>query len=322
LMAIGIGGVVVLLLVIYVFVVPLLRRKAKPRDFKPFLNIVLFRAAPARHSQADLRAALKRAYGQNWSLQQSWSDSSDTESYAVAHPEVGAIGVMCTGKPYFSGDDLAIALGNFEDQRVQDALRTHSSCTSVMAFQDRDLTPDELMRAYSVLGRLVAELYDRNCVLLFQPTDALIALPGPEVTQQLREGRLGALFAIRPDHHEIVLLPEEDAEIQAATRTAQQRLPEFLAACEQSSPPNDGIFKARFRATNGQVEVIWLNMKGIKSGKLIGVVESDSVYPGVPAKGQTVAVACEDIEDWAYRDRATGRGVGNFSGRAVESGRR
>jgi uncharacterized protein YegJ (DUF2314 family) len=160
---------------------------------------------------------------------------------------------------------------------------------------------------------LVAELLDDRCLLLYLP-DCDRGYPiNAETLKALRsDDPAGALQAtVTPP---FVLVPDNDADMQAAMALARERWQEFVAAFQAGSG-NDFCIKAPI-SHGDNTEFIWIRVKRLEGERVWGELENEPVDLGPLKRGSAVTVPQGEVVDWIYVD-THGEPVGGFTLEAV-----
>jgi uncharacterized protein YegJ (DUF2314 family) len=175
-------------------------------------------------------------------------------------------------------------------------------------------TPEE---AYSVLGKLIAELLDDTCLIVWSAEDNRINLISPELIELFREGKpIQALTEVRGD--EISNVDSNDSRMKAAIAEAREKWPEFVAAFQKTDKHEDFIVKFPFGEPGDHVEHMWVEVHAIDGGLVSGKLLSDPFKLRGYKQGQDIQREAGELSDWLYI--AGGEPVGAFSEAIVRGG--
>jgi len=114
----------------------------------------------------------------------------------------------------------------------------------------------------------------------------------------------------------------DDAEMNAAIREAQRRLPEFRRALDADAlrviPTILGaLAKVRFEsAVTGAAEHMWIEDAGFEGENVVGTLASEPKNIPQLRKGEWVSAPVEAISDWVYRQ--DNRTFGGFTIRLMQ----
>lgn len=292
--AIG-GGVALIFVLAIVFI--LLRRRGE----KAIVSIAMLRSATREITASDVRGAFRRAFGEEPTVEKMNPDGK-ADLFVVFSESVPPLGVINCHGPYMSAEEAVEVAARLEDQSARAAMTDHTAWTAVDAMGIERSTREQRTVIYPMLGKLAAELYDETCLLLYLPAENRIARPGPEVEPQLRAGKIAELFGDDELHAPMHMVEADDAEIEAAIKQAQTRLPELLSAFDSRGEASKAMFKARFAAGDDGTEVIWLSLKSTTTTHLVGTIENPPIASNIPKKGQRANVPLDRVVDWVYLD--------------------
>jgi uncharacterized protein YegJ (DUF2314 family) len=113
----------------------------------------------------------------------------------------------------------------------------------------------------------------------------------------------------------VVDVAADDAEMEAAIRTARGKLGQFWAVFEKpENGEKDFAFKVRIKDSHG-VEHFWVTDLRRDNGKVYGKIANDPEFVTSVKIGQEIEIPEEDISDWMYvrNDKM----IGNYTLRAL-----
>lgn len=138
---------------------------------------------------------------------------------------------------------------------------------------------------------------------------AALALAGcdskkPEGEIVRREGQ--------PDYFHV---PDEDAEMEKAVRTARESVGRFIAALKAPNAGQTGFSVKKPFKDGDKVEHIWLSDASFDGTNFRGRVDNDPVDVKNVKMGETATVAKDELSDWFYID--DGKLVGGYTIRVL-----
>src|SRR5262249_15615814 len=176
----------------------------------------------------------------------------------------------------------------------------------------------EIREWYRRLGKLLAELLDENCFLIFLP-DSGFAYPVNEDTEAALRSNdpLEALRKTLPPP--IIHVPDDDQRMQHAVEEARQRWPRLVAAYEARAGEK---FCVKGKVTRGgNTEFIWIMVTSLEGEQVYGELANDPGDLGPLKLGSKVSVRVADLNDWCYID-PKGNLAGGFTIEAVQQAAR
>ena len=151
------------------------------------------------------------------------------------------------------------------------------------------------------------------------PENALVRLgfdhaPGATDGEQLA----ATLAAVGGSTDHIVGAKASDAELNAARDRARQKLPGLQADVARGLPAGESVsVKAPFKAPDGGVEYMWVEVTRWDGAKITGVLQNDpDLVPGLKA-GATVTADEGEVFDYLRR-KSDGSTEGNETGRILQ----
>ncbi len=283
-----------------------LSRKRKKRE-RSIISLVLLLREPVSLEPV----VIAKTAGRAWGADLGEGDGEGRDGFVVG-AGVDAINMIvhgenhylfnCLPMPYVNDpESVADSIVDLRVRRLFSAHRAWLSCDSLVV--DGDSSPEEIRECYRRLGRLMVELLDDNCLLVYVP-DIERAYPVNERTQEalLSDDPLAALS--KSGSVPVVSVPEEDAEMQAAVAKARRTWPQFVAAFETAAGENFSI-KAPVTHSD-RTEFIWLSVTAVEGDRVYGTLANDPADLGPLKLGSKVSVALAELNDWCYTDPVDG----------------
>lgn len=286
-----------------------------PNEGRPVIRsiVMLFDALPIME-QREVEAVLKAAFGPDARIEPYPGPGEVRWGYVF---QIGgeAFGVLAVEKRY---DYAATPEGT--DPAAAEAFRRHRSWIAVDHLpQGR---PDSAF-AFNMIGRVIAEIAERHPPMaLATPTYERIAAWSPEMPATLRGEEPRAVFGPGPYRaaDETVLVPTDEAAMEAAVAEARRRMPEFLDAFAKRKRGDMFMVKSPFPCgDDGGNEHMWLSVTAVEGDNLVGKLEVEPFNIKTLKKGSRVTVVAAEISDWAIV-REGQEPIGLFTDAIVERG--
>lgn len=205
-------------------------------------------------------------------------------------------------RPYWSDSEAAAAAA--PDGRIQQALRRHRAWLSVDCL-DRDLDAGERRHIGRLLGRLLAELIDTDCLAIYVPETRTVKLYDGDVPALLRGDDPVAVLSRAPQPA-AAPVADDDPRLLAAVAEARRRWPEFVSAFEHRTAEQTFSVKAPLRHGD-RTEFVWINVTALEGDAVYGMLANDPVH--LPYKlDDRLRVPQSDVTDWLTADRDRLRG--------------
>ena len=209
--------------------------------------------------------------------------------------------------PYMK--DKEATAKDIADLRLRQAVTDHTAWLSVDS-----MNCPEAEDPYHVIGKLLAELADEDCLAILSPAlermvpwESALAetLRGPEPLDAVRE----------TSQVPVIDVPADDPLMRAAVAEARQSWPEFVAAFERRQPDQKFSVKAPFSEGEAK-EFMWLTVESIEEDTVYGRLGNDPVNLKMIRLDSRVHVRAMEICDWLYTEGEEMRG--GFSLEAVK----
>ncbi|HYG75346.1 MAG TPA: DUF2314 domain-containing protein [Planctomycetota bacterium] len=160
-------------------------------------------------------------------------------------------------------------------------------------------TEEQIKEGFTYIGRLVAELADSNCLLLYSPTNQYMNVYTPEMQEKLRGPDPLKDFAAERSFAPVTGISGDDPRMVAAVEEARRRWPEFVAAFETRKSGQKFAIKAPF-SDGEHTEYMWMSVSGIENDVIYGQLENDPVNVRGMKLGSRVKTTLPDLNDWIY----------------------
>ena len=156
---------------------------------------------------------------------------------------------------------------------------------------------DEAREWYKILGRLLAELVDDNCLAIFIPqTDQLFPNMAKTLDLLRADDPLEALGFETPVP--VLQIGGDDPRMIAAVAKARKTWPNFVSAFEKGAGKNFSV-KAPI-TVGGNTEFIWLSVTAVENDVIYGKLDNDPISLGNLSLGSKVKVSVAELNDWVY----------------------
>lgn len=211
-------------------------------------------------------------------------------------------------QPYV--EDVEEAAATIGDLRIRGLFEQHVAWFSCDAMGiDGSASDEEVRDLYRRIGRLVAELLDERCLLLYAPEQgAGYALNEDSETALRSDDPLQALQDTLS--LPVVEVAADDPAMIAAVAQARREWPRFAAALEAKAGRNFSV-KAPISG-GGNTEFIWIEVTCVEGERIYGQLGNDPANLGSLKYGSKVSVPIAEINDWCYAD-AQGDMIGGFT---------
>ena len=109
----------------------------------------------------------------------------------------------------------------------------------------------------------------------------------------------------------------DDIEMRAAYAKARSTLPNFLKMLDSPPPDIESMAIKLGIPGGGHTEYFWISEIRRDGADFTGRIGNQPNYATHLSLGDRVRFSQKQIVDWTYRNKATGRLVGNFTGCAI-----
>ncbi len=201
------------------------------------------------------------------------------------------------------------------DLRLRGLVASHQAWLSCDAMSvDGKISGDELREWYRLLGRLLSELIDDNCLAVYLPdTDQLYAYEA-ETLELLRANDPLEAMDVEGAHPPVMEIPDDAPEMVRAVEEAQRRWPEFVSAYESQAGRNFAVKAPITR--DSQTEFIWIEVTAIENGSIFGKLANEPVALKGLSLGSRVRTTEAELNDWGYIG-ANAEFIGGFTVKVV-----
>lgn len=265
-------------------------------------------------------AVLARIAGKAWNADLGNGESEGADGFVAGVNEMSTIMhdqrmylVIGMARPYV--DNPEVVAEGIPDLRIRSLFNEHTAWFSCDAMGVDGATSDAEVRIlYQRLGRLIAELLDENCLLIFLP-DTGLAFPINEDTETaLRSddpvGSLQETLTVP-----IIEVADDDPLMIEAVGKARTDWPKFVDAYEARRGEN---FSVKAPVTHsGNTEFIWIAVTTVEGDRIYGELGNDPANLGPLRLGSKVSVFVADLNDWCYIDDS-GKMIGGYTIEAIQ----
>jgi uncharacterized protein YegJ (DUF2314 family) len=282
----------------------LFSKKQEPNNADP-LSIVLLLREFNEFPESILVPAAERAWAADF-------HSEDSGNYVVRNEAVGLIkfgdelflNLLSVPRPY--GGAAAREVERMPDLRRRTAWAEHRAWFSIDDSDPASLSKDGENHKIVLMGRLAAELLNKNCTGVYLPRSNYLMPCDDALRERLRtfESREN-LYSTEP--LPVLVVDEEDPKLAEVVAQARAAWSQFLVAFQHRQPEDTFLVKAPFtEGENG--EWMWIEVASIHSGRVIGPLHSDPASLRNVVQGDQVEAREADIGDWYYVQNGTEHG--------------
>ncbi len=250
-------------------------------------------------------AVLARIASKAWNADLGNGSSPGEDGFVVVTGPVNTIVhdtrvylVNSVPRPYV--EDTEAVAETIADLRIRGLFSEHRAWFSCDAMGvDGTTTAAEISEWYRRLARLLAEVLDQNCLLIWVP-DTGRAYPINDDTERalLSDDPLAALQETLPAP--VTGIAADDPSMQQAVEKAREEWPRFVAAYESAAGENFAI-KAPISHLDA-TEFIWLKVTALEGDRIYGTLENEPANLGPLKLGSKVSATLADLNDWYYID--------------------
>ncbi len=292
---VAIGAAVLVVLIVVVLIV---RRRRRSSDI---VALVFLRPDAGSLSEDTVRDAAKRVLGAG--LIEVIGAEAERVSTFMLPTHSGMLMVNNMRFPYVP--DVNAAAAGIADLRRRELFEKHRAWRSADAMGPPP--PEERPAIYRTLARLLGELADEDCLLLYRPEDGAMVPVGPATIAALKRGDVGAAFG---GPVPVLGVQASNIEMKQAVQEARKRWPEFVRAFEAAGGGEGFAVKAAFRDGENK-EFMWVMVDAIEGEHVVGRLDNDPVQVTRFKAGDRVRIKAANLCDWLYMDGD--RMVGNFT---------
>jgi uncharacterized protein YegJ (DUF2314 family) len=116
----------------------------------------------------------------------------------------------------------------------------------------------------------------------------------------------------------LIMAPANDEALSAAKQRARKRLPGVLQHFARGLAPNERlIVKSPFKTADGQVEYMWVEVRGWRGNAISGTLINEPYWVKGLQAGSPVTVTVEEVFDYIWT-KPDGTEEGNETGPILE----
>jgi uncharacterized protein YegJ (DUF2314 family) len=223
--------------------------------------------------------------------------------------------------PYFDKPDEVAE--EVPELRRRKAVADHKAWLSMdllMAGEDSPPDAATLREIYGVIGKVIAELADDDCLALFAPEQSFLIPYSQDLLDRLRGPDVIAAIGDTPGVP-VVPVGDNAVAMEVAEREARERFPEFVRLFEERSDRQTFAAKGRFEQ-NGENEFMWLKVTAIEGELIYGILDNDPVHCTRLRAGDRTTIKLDDLNDWVVTEGDTMRGGFTIKVLAPELGKK
>jgi uncharacterized protein YegJ (DUF2314 family) len=276
--------------------------KRKNQDRQPVdgdhapISLVLLLSAPRYLDSTSLSKLVHRAW-----LRLKITVAGKSPTFTIEAG--GRAFIVCNiDSPYF--DEPQKAAAEMRELRLRKVVAQHTAWLSVEFVKSEK--PDPPAKIYQLIGQLIAELCDHDCLAVLCPATGGIAIYDDEVRHGLCEKDPMELLG-NFTHSPVLTISNDDPRMQKAVAEARKRWPEFVDAFENRS--TDQHFSVRAPFGDGRhTEFMWVGVTAIENDIIYGELGNEPVHLRGMNVGETVKVRLADLNDWQFVEGERMRG--------------
>jgi uncharacterized protein YegJ (DUF2314 family) len=237
---------------------------------------------------------------------QAWGDmvrSVEGQSPLLTiHATVGTFIIQNVDSPYFDQPQKVAA--EMRELRLRKVVAEHRAWLSVEFAESNQAA--ERSKIYQLIGRLIAELCDSDCLAVLAPATGAINVYDDEIREGLCHKDPAELLG-NFIHAQVVTISPADPRMRQAVAEARKRFGEFVAAFERRSA--DQLFSIRAPFGDGRhTEFMWVGVTAIENDMIYGKLGNEPLHVRGMTAGETVKVRVGDMNDWMFTEGKAMRG--------------
>jgi uncharacterized protein YegJ (DUF2314 family) len=275
------------------------RRDEKPKSLgrdRPTIALVLLLSEP-RYLDANLLLKLvEKAWGK-----QAISVEGKSPLLTI-HADGRAFLIQNVDSPYF--DEPQKVAAEMRELRLRKVIAEHRAWLSVEFVESKKT--EEPAKVYQLIGKLIAELCDSDCLAVLAPATGAINVYDDEIREGLCHQDPAELLN-NFIHAPAVNISQADPRLRQAMAEAKKRWREFVDAFERRSA--DQLFSIRAPFGDGaHTEFMWVGVTAIENDMIYGKLGNEPVHLRGMNAGETVKVRVADMNDWMFTEGKAMRG--------------
>jgi len=204
--------------------------------------------------------------------------------------------------PYFEQPQKIAA--EMRELRLRKVIAEHRAWLSVEFVESQQ--QEEPTKIYQLIGKLVAELCDSDCLAVLAPASGAINIYDDEIREGLCHTDPAELLG-NFIHAPVVNISPADPRMQQAVAEAKKRWQEFVDAFERRSA--EQLFSIRAPFGDGKhTELMWVGVTAIENDMIYGKLGNEPLRVRGMNAGETVKVRVGDMNDWMFTEGKVLRG--------------
>jgi len=204
--------------------------------------------------------------------------------------------------PYFEQPQKVAA--EMRELRLRKVVAEHRAWLAVEFV--RSQKTEQATAIYQLIGKLIAELCDSDCLAVLAPAMGAINVYDDEIREGLCEKDPAELLN-NFIHAPVVNISPADPRMRQAVEEAKKRWPEFVKAFERRS--GDQHFSIRAPFGDGKhTEFMWVGVTAIENDVIYGKLGNEPLHVRGMNAGETVKVRVGDMNDWMFTEGKRMRG--------------
>ena len=260
------------------------------------ISLVLLLSEP-RYLDATLLSKL---------VQRAWQANAITIDGKSSSFKIDADGrsftIQNVDSPYFDHPQKVAA--EMRELRLREVVVQHRAWLSVEFVETHHR--EEPSKIYQLIGRLISELCDSDCLAVLAPATGAINVYDDEIREGLCHKNPAELLN-NFIHAPVVTISPADPRMRQAVAEAKKRWPEFVSAFERRS--GDQHFSIRAPFGDGQhTEFMWVGVTAIENDMIYGKLGNEPLHVRGMNAGETVKVRVGDMNDWMFTEGKAMRG--------------
>jgi len=260
------------------------------------IALVLLLSEP-RYLDANLLSGLVR---------KAWGATSITidgkSPLLTIHAQGRKFSIQNVDAPYFEEPQKIAA--EMRELRLRKVIAEHRAWLSVEFVESAQ--HEEPTAIYQLIGKLIAELCDSDCLAVLAPASGAINVYDDEIREGLCRKDPGELLG-NFIHAPVVTISPADPRMRQAVEEAKKRWPEFVKAFERRS--GDQLFSIRAPFGDGKhTEFMWVGVTAIENDMIYGKLGNEPLRVRGMNAGETVKVRVGDMNDWMFTEGKAMRG--------------
>ena len=260
------------------------------------ISLVLLLSEP-RYLDATLLSKL---------VQRAWQANAITIDGKSSSFKIDADGrsftIQNVDSPYFDHPQKVAA--EMRELRLREVVVQHRAWLSVEFVETQNR--EEPSKIYQLIGRLISELCDSDCLAVLAPATGAINVYDDEIREGLCHKNPAELLN-NFIHAPVVTISPADPRMRQAVAEAKKRWPEFVSAFERRS--GDQHFSIRAPFGDGQhTEFMWVGVTAIENDMIYGKLGNEPLHVRGMNAGETVKVRVGDMNDWMFTEGKAMRG--------------